>query len=307
MIKRHKWLQKHYEWLLEHKTVRREQCYKLFLEAFPDMDVSMNQFSIKRSQWKVACGGYNNYIWTEELDRELMELKDTPRNEAWEIFNSRHPGLTTFIGFANHRSRCGAVSKHIKHGCTKARPIYSFMYKKGYKFIKVAQPSVWWPYQKWIWIENNPDRLNELQDHDCFIFLDGDITNFSLDNIELMHRREQTMFQFFGGTVPGHPEETKIHLLQARLKIQAMDVAEKQGLVVYTGGYRVLKEERNEKVRTYYQRKKETDPEWKAKFNERQRQYKRDHPLTEEQKQKHREACKRYIQKKREAEKLGRT
>lgn len=214
-------------------------------------------------------GKYTCYVWTPELKQWLIDnTKGLKRPEAWELFCKTFPDIqTTFVAFNNQRSRLKCAEYTCKHGSTKMKPLYAEKMKKDYIFVKVALPSTWWSKAKWVWCETHPGEYDSVCETDCFYFLDGDNRNFDPNNIERVHRREQAVFQGCGGVVNGNPEQTKLNILQARLKLAQLDALETvPGQVVKTGGGRLIVSERNEKMREARKRKYYGDPEWRRKY-----------------------------------------
>lgn len=203
--------------------------------------------------------------WTAEHDTLLHEIKGKSAAERFRIFNEVFPGFTNKTGLLNRASRIGAVVKKCpRKGHTKARPLYSEQFKKGYVRIKVAQPSTWWQKSKWVWVATHPGE--PFDEKDCYYFMDGDNRNFAPDNIEKLGRHEITAFQQCGGIVPGQPELSRLNLLRARLKLAQLDAGEKIGEVVTQAHYRVFREERNAKARERNRRRYATDPEYRQKI-----------------------------------------
>lgn len=189
----------------------------------------------------MANGKYQDQKWTKEMNDFLLSHKDMPRKCVFELFHAKWPEIT-FTAMNNQRSRIGAVAKQISHPSTKSRPLYSEHEKRGYVFVKVAEPSVWWSKARFVYVATHPEEAGSYLDTDCFYFLDGDNRNFDWKNIVRVHRREQTVFQFCGGVVPGKPEETLLHLAQTRLKLSMLDAAERFPVLLCKlrpGGYSV--------------------------------------------------------------------
>lgn len=219
---------------------------------------------------------YSLQIWTEERKNWLVEnTKGLGRQEAYDLFCKAFPELkTTNIAVNNMRSRLRCAMYTCKHGSTKSRPLYSEREKKGYIFIKVAQPSVWWSKAKFVYVATHPEEAGDFLETDAFYFYDGNNRNFNPNNIFLVHRREQAVFINEGGIVKDNPEQTRINLLQARLKLAQLDALEKiPGEVVISGNTRLIREERNRKQRERIHTKYTTDPEWRRNYLEKRKQY----------------------------------
>lgn len=196
-------------------------------------------------------GEYRNQKWTDEYIAFLFELTNVKlKKDRAKMFKEKFPESNfTEHAIVTKMSEVGASKK--RDYSRNKRPLYSERVKKGYVQIKVAQPNVWWQKQRWVYLETHPEEYNDIEETDCFYFLDGNNRNFNPENIFRVKRREQGVFQGLGGVVKGHPELTKQHLLQARLKLAQLAVGEKLSLTVSYGTGRAFRDERNEKVRVY--------------------------------------------------------
>lgn len=299
-----KYTENHKQFFLEHKHLKLDEVIDLFLKEFPDFElVSKKAITAYRHKIGACYQAYSNYFWTEEKVAFMQETKHLSTPEAWQEFQKRYPGQTTKVGFYNKRSRLGISPHNSKNytGSRAPRPLYSEKMKKDYIWIKVAQPSVWWPKQKWVWVETHPERLDEMEEHDCFLFLDGNNRNFDPANIEPIHRREQVVFINEGGVVPGCPEETKVNLLRARLKLKTLDYAEKHGLVMKAGGARYIREDFLAKAREEQRKARENlTPEQLKRRRERQRGYWEKRRLDPEYMARYREYHREWSRRKRE-------
>ena len=220
----------------------------------------------QKNSYKYQCS-----VWTPERKQWLIEnTKGLGRQEAYDKFKAAFPDVqTTINGITDMRSRLKCAAYTRAHPSTRLKPLYSEHTKKGYIFVKVAMPNVWWSKAKFVYVATHPEKAGEILETDSFYFLDGNNRNFDWQNIELVHRYEQTLFINCGGIVPGQPDISRIHLLQARLRLKQIDAAEKIGDVVIVNHFRVIKSERNAKAREYQKRKRDTDPE----YNRRHREY----------------------------------
>lgn len=246
---------------------------------------------------------YQCTIWTPERKQWLIDnTKGLGRQEAFDKFCRAFPEVqTTIIAVTNMRSRLRCASYTRNHPSTRIRPLYSEHKKKGYIFIKVAMPNEWWSKAKFVYVATHPEKAGEILETDSFYFMDGDNRNFDWRNIELVHRYEQTIFINFGGIVPGQPDVSRLHLLQARLRLKQIDAAEKIGDVVVVNNYRIIKSERNKKAREYQKHKRATDPA----YNQRHREYakKARQNWTPEQRQRVRERQREWAKNKKLKEK----
>lgn len=246
--------------------------------------------------------GYKNQKWKDEYIAFLFELTNVKsKKDRQIIFKEKFPESNFSINAVSVKmSEVGACQKR-KHSCNN-RPLYSERTKKGYVQIKVAQPSVWWQKQRWVYIETHPEEYNDIEETDCYYFLDGNNKNFNPNNIVRVKRREQTVFQFLGGVVKDNPELTKQHILQARLKLAQLDVGEKLGLVADGGGGRVFIDERNAKARAYQKKRYAESEEVRKKNKADAKKYmdklKLDPERYEKYKAHRRELAKKYKEKK---------
>lgn len=214
---------------------------------------------------------YKNQKWTDEYIDFLFTLSDASKKDRLRLFKERFPESDFTINAISTKMCEVRATKKRNFACNR-KPLYSEQIKKGYVRIKVAQPSVWWQKQKWVYVETHPYEWNDIEETDTFYFLDGNNRNFNPENIVRVKRKEQGPFQMCGGVVPGHPELTYQHLLQARLKLAQLDLGEKIGLVKNYGGGRRFKEDINEWARERRNKLKDTEKyqrEWaRRKRNE---------------------------------------
>ena len=89
-----------------------------------------------------------------------------------------------------------------------------------------------------------------------YIFLDGNNRNFSPENIERVELKYMAQFNYCGGCVKDNPELTRLHVIQAKLKLATLDAGERLGLTADGGGGsgRVFIAERNRRAREYNSR-----------------------------------------------------
>lgn len=196
-------------------------------------------------------GTYRNQKWTDEYIAYLFELTNVKfKKDRAIMFKEKFPESNfTEHAIVTKMSEVGASKK--RDYSWNNRPLYSERVKKGYVQIKVAMPNVWWQKQRWIYLETHPEEYYDIEETDCYYFLDGDNRNFHPDNIFRVKRKEQGIFQGLGGVVVGHPELTKQHILQARLKIAQLDVGEKLSLTVSYGTGRKFKDEHYKQLSEY--------------------------------------------------------
>ena len=155
--------------------------------------------------------------WDEEKTAFVKSTKGMNRRDALQRFRELYPDTDiTDVAFYNYRSRVGAAEHGHDHGSTKAKPLYSEQFKKGYVRIKVAQPSVWIQKGKWVYMETHP--WEDFSERSNYIFLDGDTQNFAPDNIERVPIKLMGIFCNLGGVVKGAPELTRLNLIRAKLK-----------------------------------------------------------------------------------------
>jgi len=249
---------------------------------------------------------YISPIWTPERNQWLIEnTKGLARQEAYDLFCQKFPEVrTTIVALSNQRSRLRCSQYERAHSSTQIRPLYSEHEKKGYLFVKVAMPSTWWSKAKWVYVATHPEEAQSILEHetDAYYFADGNNRNFKWDNIIRLHRNEQGIFQCLGGVVPGHPELTRIHVAQARLKLAQLDAAEKCGDVVKHGTSSYIRKDLNAKADQYRKVKYKTDPAYRQHLLERQKLYRKN--WTPEQRAKRNEYNKAWAKRKREKARL---
>lgn len=200
-------------------------------------------------------------VWNDETNNFLIAHKDLCRpnggyDELLKIFNEAYPGANVGRnGLKTQCSRLGITKRKHPHGATKALPLYSEHYKKGYVRIKIAQPSVWVSKAKWVYMETHP--WEDCSERSNYIFLDGNNRNFHPNNIERVKIKYMGIFNGMGGTAET-PELTRLRVLQAKLKYGQLEAGEKLGLVVNCGAGRRFREDVNREAR---ERSKKLTPE----------------------------------------------
>ena len=206
-------------------------------------------------------------IWDKEKHDWLLAHKDMNRQNAYELFCKVFPKAdVTQIAFYNERSRIGACKKNISHGSTKARPLYSEQYKKGYVRIKIAQPSVWISKAKWVYMETHP--WEDFSEQSNYVFLDGNTKNFSPENIERVPLRVMRLYCQLGGCEPGNPEITKVRIALAKVRLAMFDAGENAGLVSKYKNGRSFRAEKAD-----YAKKYNAMPERKKIVSENKKRY----------------------------------
>ena len=242
-------------------------------------------------------GKYVPQKWTDDVVEWIRQRKDLPRQELYKEFCKVYgDDFASFTAFNNIRSEKGLTppSKH-KSPCL---PLYAEQIKKGYVRIKVALPNVWMQKSEWVWKETHPELLSTVEPTDSYYFLDGDNRNFAPDNIERVKRREQFVLVGCGGIVKGNPEQSRLNIARARLKLATLDAAEKIGLVGKSASRRYYHSVTAKNQRERIAKLREENPEKYKEINK--RNYKRYmERRTEAQKEHCREYAKEWARKKR--------
>lgn len=115
------------------------------------------------------------------------------------------------LGFVRSQSTAQRGEKNWRR-----RPVGALQHKKGYLYIKIAEPSVWVPYHRHIWEQAHPGESLEGK---VLIFLDGNTENCALDNLECITKGELALMAELERPKDATAEETKIYLLRARVLI----------------------------------------------------------------------------------------
>lgn len=169
-------------------------------------------------------------------------------------------------------------------------PLYTEVVRKTGTYIKVGFPSVWMLKHKYIYMKSHPNE--DFSEYSEYIFLDGNKNNFSIDNIARVPLKYKYLFIRFGGIVENSPDLTRLHLLQAILRVEQYEIGEKLGVVkrVAKGRYfikgeevqkrqkyrreyaKTHKKEKSEAAKEYFQRLK-SNPERYAKYLKSRREY----------------------------------
>lgn len=174
------------------------------------------------------------------------------------------------------------------------KPLFSEHEKKGLIQIKVSEnPRIWMSKARWIYEQNHPDY--KYKKGDKVIYLDGNNRNFDPQNLEVVSNAMMLYLIQCGGVVKDHPEETRIHLLQAKLKKLQLDKGEKAGLVKNVKGCRYFTDEYKKNCAAQKRKYRKENPElWREK--DRQRRLK----MTPEQLEKKKKYGREYYWKKKE-------
>ena len=98
------------------------------------------------------------------------------------------------------------------------RPVGSIRHQAdGYTYIKVANPSKWMIYQRYVYEKAHNCHLKKNQ---IVIFLDGDKSNFDLSNLMAVTRKEAMIINHERLQVKGNQELSKTGALIAKLKVK---------------------------------------------------------------------------------------
>ena len=214
-----------------------------------------------------------NIKWQDKHEKWLLDnYKKMDKGVLCKLFIQTFPDFEVTEGAIKSKcSRLGAVQVHNNHPSTKITPLYSIHEKKGYKYIKVAMPSVMWSLAKWIYLETHPWEYPTINDDDIFFYADGNRDNIHPDNIIRVKKQESTIFMQEGGIVKGNPEQSRFNLAKTRLKIAQLNAGEKLGLVTIHANSRCFRDERNKKAVEYRKRKRQ-DPQFVEKERSRARE-----------------------------------
>ena len=234
--------------------------------------------------------------WTKEI-HDFVEARCPLREHGYqnrqellddieEVFGVRftvgslatHCGDTgVVLGLCNSNSKLPRGEKHWRH-----RPVGSFQEKKGYKRIKVAEPNEWMQYQRYVWEQHHPGQSAKGM---SVIFLDGDTHNYDPDNLERVTRGELSVMSELGNRKDMTKEERLALLAIARIKI-----AENKLLGKRAQAYRQHQNyerrknspEYKEQARKNHEKwleKYRSDPAFRDKYNEMQRERRRRHAM----------------------------
>ena len=95
---------------------------------------------------------------------------------------------------------------------------YSIRHQKdGYTYIKVADPSEWIPFHRYLYEKAHHCHLKHNQ---LIIFLDGDRSNFDLSNLMVVTRKEAAIINHERLQIKGTQELSKTGVLVAKLKLK---------------------------------------------------------------------------------------
>ena len=202
---------------------------------------------------------YSGRIWDKQKNDWLKKHAEESPALLYSLFCEAFPGVkTTQTGVTNQRSRIGACARHNPNKKSRqARPLYSEQIRKGYVFIKIAQPNVWISKSKWVWIESHPWLYHTVQKRDNFIFIDGDKRNFKPSNIVKVSIRQMAILNTDGKLPIGNKDLVLFRVAKSKLKLAIFDRAEKLNMCIKIKdspkkrGYRRLKDDVNSYARRY--------------------------------------------------------
>ena len=125
-------------------------------------------------------------IWNEETNSFLISHKDMNKNYKafYSAFMAKFPGCeVSYTAFKNQLSRLDLCKTTRSNFSTKQVPLYSEHQKKGYTFIKIAEPNEWISKSKWVYIATHPAEAFEhysTKQKYLYVYLDGNNRNFAL-------------------------------------------------------------------------------------------------------------------------------
>ena len=205
-------------------------------------------------------------IWNEETNSFLISHKDMNKNYKafYSAFMAKFPGCeVSYTAFKNQLSRLDLCKTTRSNFSTKQVPLYSEHQKKGYTFIKIAEPNEWISKSKWVYIATHPAEAYEhysTKQKYLYIFLDGNNRNFAPDNIEAVERSVIGVLNSLY-KLSINPDENRVKILQARLyHVQNLGGLKTGTCVQYPSGIR-----NREKMRETHKRYWANLPEEKKK------------------------------------------
>lgn len=104
---------------------------------------------------------------------------------------------------------------------TNRRPVGSVRVdSEGYHYIKVADPDVWNLKHRELWEQHHGRKLEE---GEMVVFLDGDRSNFEIENLRMTTRRKSAMMSKKGRWRVGAPDIVESHLNLTELEVEIRD------------------------------------------------------------------------------------
>ena len=86
--------------------------------------------------------------------------------------------------------------------------------RDGYTSVKIAEPNVWQLKQRYIWEQSH----EKLKDNEVVMFLDGDKTNFNIENLRLVTRGEMAILNKYGRIQSGNAEINQAGITITRIE-----------------------------------------------------------------------------------------
>lgn len=104
------------------------------------------------------------------------------------------------------------------------RPVGSIRHQKdGYVYIKIADPSKWMIYQRYLYEKAHHCHLSKDQ---IVIFLDGNKSNFNLNNLMAVTRKEAMIINHERLQIKGNKELSKTGAIVAKIKMKIKEIEE---------------------------------------------------------------------------------
>lgn len=194
--------------------ISRKELTKRFNDHFKTQK-TINDISSICQRW--GFKSKNKFIFSDEM---FHFLKNIVENRTWEeitsMFNSRfgvNKSTQRIMNFCSSRGlRNGLKGGHTGH------PIGTEQMHDGYTFIKTAQPNKWTPKHKFIWEEKN----GPIPTGDIILFADGNKSNFNLDNLIKVNKKEFLHLNYFRLRF-NDPEYTKVGIAIAKVIIKTKE------------------------------------------------------------------------------------
>lgn len=205
------------EWVKEnYKGVSNKELTEMFNKKY-GTNFNQQQIQSLKAKYKLDSGLWHKF--SEEQNQWIIDnCKDSTYDQLTEEFNKKFETNLTKKRMVNKVIKLNRAKDVLRtwapKGAEKLRP-------DGYIYIKVANDE-WVPKHRYIY-EQHYGKIPE----DCVVmFLDGDKTNFELDNLRLVERKKQLLASS-RNLLTDDKEINETALLIAELTIESKKIRDK--------------------------------------------------------------------------------
>lgn len=168
--------------------ISRKELTKRFNDHFKTQK-TIKEISAKCNHW--GFKSKNKFIFSDEMFYFLKNIVEGRRwKEITSMFNSHfgvNKSIQRIMSFCSSRGLWNGLKGQTGHS------IGTEQMHNGYVLIKTAHPDKWIPKHRLLWEEKN----GPLPKGDIIIFADGNKSNFNLDNLIKVNKKEFLHLNYF--------------------------------------------------------------------------------------------------------------